>query len=449
MAKVIGVENILAIRTDAFYVASSDADEIQQRLIAAGFEFGKKPPTRVIPSITLEKDKEPPAGMYSAYNMTHGRYEFTEEEQTNEIVDYEMNDEYSTEELTEIIKKKNAVFSGAYAGVGKTTSAILYCERNGLTYKIATPYGRLRTKLIQDGHPAYTIDRFLGMNPDPKIRLGPVPIEGVDVVIFDEVYLCDELHLNYISDYIKKRPQLQIICTGDEYQLPPVGCTSDKTIMEARNRFFGEHFQARVTLKQIKRVTDEMERACMEAISDYLRRRADGAEGSSGSRPEKFDPLLLEQFDHVKFADLTADAANYTHITRTNKRRALVNDKLEALVGKPIAVGDIFLSVRTKEVKNYAGEVEKYKNLNSQDEYKVSDITDEYIEFRGKNVVQLAKDSYKDYMSRPYAITCNSAQGLSCGDIIYIHETDGWVSNVWLRTAITRCGTFKGIRIVY
>lgn len=128
--------------------------------------------------------------------------------------------------------------------------------------------------------------------------------------------------------------------------------------------------------------------------------------------------------------------------------RERVNDMLEQLVNKPIAVGDLFLSTRSDSYEDHKGETIR-KNLNSQDEYKVSDITDAYIEFRGKHTVCLAKDKYKEYMSRPYATTCNSAQGLSCGDVIYIHETDKWISNVWLRTAITRCGTFHGVKIVY
>ncbi len=60
----------------------------------------------------------------------------------------------------------------------------------------------------------------------------------------------------------------------------------------------------------------------------------------------------------------------------------------------------------------------------------------------------LTRASLGKFLSRPYCCTGHSAQGLTLGKRLYIHDAESHMANHrWMRTAVSRCGTLDIILV--
>lgn len=111
------------------------------------------------------------------------------------------------------------------AGTGKT-HVIRKCveafEAQGLAVVLAAPTGKAAKRLEQvTGRRARTIHRLLGFNGDEWIRNSENPLD-VDVVIVDEVSMCDSALMYHLMSAIEFS-RTRLVLAGDHNQLPPVG----------------------------------------------------------------------------------------------------------------------------------------------------------------------------------------------------------------------------------
>ena len=113
-------------------------------------------------------------------------------------------------------------------GTGKTT--ILKCilkvfDSMHKTVALCAPTGRAAKRMSEStGYPAKTIHRMLGLTIQDDRRVFTYDNKNhlpYDVVICDEISMCDEIIFNYLLEAL--RPNARLILVGDKDQLPSVG----------------------------------------------------------------------------------------------------------------------------------------------------------------------------------------------------------------------------------
>ena len=111
----------------------------------------------------------------------------------------------------------------------------------------------------------FTCHKLMGQSIDDEKKTS-VEIPKGSVVVFDEIYLNSVKMLGQIWQYMKSRPDLTFLATGDVYQLPPVenslnclgGTHNDPDeIDNYYRRAIAMMFPNRIVLKEIKRLSDQ------------------------------------------------------------------------------------------------------------------------------------------------------------------------------------------------
>jgi exodeoxyribonuclease V alpha subunit len=110
-------------------------------------------------------------------------------------------------------------------GTGKTTTLrtlITALKATGYDFKLASPTGRAAKRLSQATlHPASTIHRMLGYNPDEGFSYGATEPLDTQFVIIDEASMLDIRLFHALLQAIE--PGTHLLLVGDVDQLPSVG----------------------------------------------------------------------------------------------------------------------------------------------------------------------------------------------------------------------------------
>ena len=109
-------------------------------------------------------------------------------------------------------------------GTGKTTTTRVAVEvfmQKGATIKLAAPTGKAAKRLEICGEEASTIHRLLGYNPQQGFQFNEESPLGCDVLIVDEMSMCDISLFYHLLAAIA--PGAHLIVIGDADQLPSVG----------------------------------------------------------------------------------------------------------------------------------------------------------------------------------------------------------------------------------
>ncbi len=137
--------------------------------------------------------------------------------------DLELNDEQFHAALQTLESTASIITGGPGTGKTTATQAIVWMwDRLGYSVALAAPTGRAAKRLEEvAGHPASTIHRLLGYQPDGTFRHGAdEPLEH-DLVIIDESSMVDMPLALALLRAVK--PGGTVLFVGDADQLPPVG----------------------------------------------------------------------------------------------------------------------------------------------------------------------------------------------------------------------------------
>jgi exodeoxyribonuclease V alpha subunit len=131
-----------------------------------------------------------------------------------------------TEAILSSLRNRVAVLSGG-AGTGKSfTVAAIYklFQSEGKAVGLAAPTGKAARRMSQlaDGAEASTIHRLLGYNPTSGWTYGPDNKLPQDLIIIDEVSMCDISLLHRLFEAINLQRSC-VLLVGDHNQLPPIG----------------------------------------------------------------------------------------------------------------------------------------------------------------------------------------------------------------------------------
>ena len=170
-----------------------------------------------------------------------------------EVNEYEVKDEYDTNELINLMRDKNIFVKGSLPGVGKTTA----CKNNKEVLFIS-PYNKLCQQLRKDGYDSITLNKLLaiGIDDDKCIKMKKYDISQYKTLVFDEVLLYNPKQLYLIKMFMDNNNDKRFHCTGDIDQRKPFtfDCNNVKDENEYQMSCLNQMFPDQITLKINKRL---------------------------------------------------------------------------------------------------------------------------------------------------------------------------------------------------
>ena len=360
------------------------------------------------------------------------------ENETNII---ELDDEFNRDEISDKIIDK-LIITAEIAGAGKT-SAFIYnsIKRNEKTL-IITPYNALCYELNEDAKKSnndlitsITLNNLLGISFDGTIEGNKKEynIDGIDRIVFDEIFLLDTFQLTKIKEYMIKHPNIKYGATGDPYQLSPVGETlAVENIKDYYIKIVSSLFPNQINLKENKRCKTPEDRKIMKELTQEIR-----------NIENKSDIFNICKKYGIKVIDNKHQITSKKNICGTNLTREWVNNIIQQKNHKDnkYLVGMNLICRANLKGKDYKTHI-NYT-------YKIIEIKDKsFILGEGENKFELTIETIHKNFNLPYGQTCNSAQGMSINEPITIFDINSWfVDKYWIYTAITRATAIEDITI--
>ena len=181
------------------------------------------------------------------------------------VNEYEVKDEYDTNELINLMRDKNIFVKGSLPGVGKTTA----CKNNKEVLFIS-PYNKLCQQLRKDGYDSMTLNKLLaiGIDDDKCIKMKKYNISQYKTLVFDEVLLYNPKQLYLIKMFMDNNNDKRFHCTGDIDQRKPFtfDCNNVKDENEYQMSCLNEMFPDQITLKINKRLKHQSDKKTLMSL---------------------------------------------------------------------------------------------------------------------------------------------------------------------------------------
>ena len=192
----------------------------------------------------------------------------------------ELKDEFNRDEIAINLKNNKVIINADIAGAGKTSSTIYYAKKNKLNTIIVSPYNTLCNKLNCDfkeqglnNMKSITLNRLLGERFDGNdiTASKSYDIEGVNLIVFDEIYLYDTTNLSKIENYMRRHNTVQYLATGDENQLKPI----EELVIKDKKKYYKDIidslFDYKILLKENKRCKTDEDRTKIKNLTNEIR----------------------------------------------------------------------------------------------------------------------------------------------------------------------------------
>ena len=395
---------VVGCKTDSLYYTGSD-QVIKENFILGKnigdykIEEGKYLPTKLM---TLEKNELISIADYNKVNVKT----FADEKNTEEINKY-------------IDSKKRLLIKGEFPGVGKSTM----CKKYDDDSLFILPYNRLCQNLKTEGYDAITYSRAFGLYKD-DVELKNIKqydLSQFDTIVFDEALLYTPDRLKRLDKLMSLYPEKTFMSTGDTDQRSPIGFDNEVYLRMCMNIIFRDQ----VLLKDIKRLAD---------VKD-IKRWHDLKKDVFDTKMTIAEICKKHKLNTVK---TMAEVKTAKNICYFNFRCNIVNNHVHSNILK-------------QNVQFYEGleiicrkyEKSKSYTLNTNYVYKIKKIgkdvtiTDEVDEVD----YRIPKSMLDTHFKLPYALTCDSVQGLSFDEDEKITIFDSnlpYTDRKYLWTAITR-----------
>ncbi len=459
----------LAVRTDAAYIAGTDADAARTALTRAGFRFGGVDWLRVgalrvsprelatLPTNMLADMDAGRLGMVPAVGVpvpaceriilptavedatVDGAWGAIDELMPRHEVaasDLDSIDALLAELLGETAMRGPLAIEAVVPGAGKTFLVKSWIDRTNQrdTALIVCPWNALVSACRSEGYRALTLHELCGKiiaetEGEHEVKRA-YDVTGVTHVHFEEAYLYTVREVEWLATFMRKHPTITYTLAGDPGQLAPVHqelrVDSDGWYEAA----FASLFPRRLCLQISKRVEDPADRVRMRRLCDEL---------AEGILPVTtiLDNAGLER---RAFHDMTDADAGFPHIAATRSTMARVDFWVHGAIGMALAgeylVGEELLGVDGTRCRG--------GRIASNETYTVVsvDTVDLKLAAPDGSSRTVKLEQAARYLKRPYCRTGHSTQGLSLGDRIFIHDVDcHMATHRWMRTVVSRCRT--------
>ena len=432
---------VYGCNTDCLYVQKDLAKfSVLQKKFPEMFAFDDKNSFEAIGRVKVEMDA------HFAMNNPMKRTSFDRSEDFVKPIRFqhplEIRDEFSADQVSEILfENPQTLVTAVVAGAGKTTSLINFAKKYQLKTLIVAPYNPLvldlRIKAAQtDGLiESITLDKFLGgriTDSGEEKNGAPYSLEGIDVVVFDEVFLYRLPQLMNVHGRMRACPEVRFYATGDEYQLRPVDTT--KYYVPDTRQYFADIvnglFANKIELQENKRCHSPEDRERMKQLSrDIL--HLEKMEDVWGIF-EKYNIPVLPTFNTQK------------NLCSTNELCAWVNDSVVKHVwkGKMYEVDHPLIS----RARLHVGKRVVFLNYT----YTIQAVSEDKITLWDglEEPITLPRATVEKNFRAPFARTCNAYQGMSEDEPMTIFGVgDRFVDKYWVYTAVTRATQLKYLRV--
>ena len=380
------------------------------------------------------------------------------------------------EELISLIENgPQCVLIGALVpGAGKTFGASVYGKKqqtlNKKVLAVGPTHKRVKelSMMFGDGN-AMTIYKVLKMRVKDghavdcdKVKVNP--LDGVDVLIIDEIFALPVRMLGKIkSQIIDKYPNMKIIATGDPYQsrvndvkvddvdgyyknavatMFPYGLYLEINKRMATEKDIRQFDDISVALQKFQRIPHVQRITTVEEIIE----RHINSDGD-------FDGQILCYYrDTSKYVGNLIQHARMRHLSNQNKDwiivegmllyegQELLNKRWRKYQGKTLNVNDSLVVV---EINDYVETVEEEDGTITQ----VSDVRIEMMDASG--VLYRIKSSNLKNFAYPYCVTIHSSQGDTYSDCpVTLLDFDAyWILKNDKKVALSRANRIDNMRI--
>lgn len=377
-----------------------------------------------------------------------------------------------------VINNPITIISG-FAGSGKsfTVSTIyqLYTKER-LSITMCAPTGKAAKRMEElSGETAYTIHRLLDYHPKEGWRINKDNQLEVDIVIVDEVSMCDVNLMWHLFDAINLN-KTKVVLVGDHNQLPPVG--PGNILRDLLDR----KLIPIIILNQVVRQAGILKENCTAILSGKINTTAPGTKGIL--RPwymcdycNSEEEILkeLEQIVVQRLPVLGVDTYKNLQVLAPWKKGSIgvnnLNVVLQKLIQKKVFNVSVSPVEQNKQPKLFIGD----KIMQIQNDYDLGvmngtvgfivDVCMQYdendkrvemyrINFSGKEVFVPVKSKKARKLQLAFCCTAHKYQGSESHSVIIItHSSQSYMLHRnWFYTAVTRAqkvaivlGNKKGI----
>ncbi len=342
------------------------------------------------------------------------------------VITKTFENEYDTKTINEYLKTHNKVLiKGLYPGVGKSTLA-KNSDNNAL---FSCPYNTLCQQLRIDDYNAITYSKLFGLvGSDEEMKnIKKFNIDEYNTIVFDEIFLYEPKRLKRVSELMNQYPEKHFIATGDCDQRSPVGFNNSDYLTNCMNVLFNDQ----ILLKEIKRFNNEEDKKKMLNLKRDI-----------------FDTSLSIEFICYKYGLNTIKSMDEVNtklnICLFNFRCDQVNDRIQFGVLNKNTRFEVGQEVICRKYERINKLVTNYKYRITKMKKQDVVITDEVDNIVYKITPQILLKHFK----LPYAVTCDSVQGITKNEPITIFDSNTpYVDRKYLWTALTRVKKLDDITI--
>ncbi len=336
--------------------------------------------------------------------------------------------ELDTKTINEFVKNnKQCLIKGNFPGVGKSTLAKNFDNKS----LFVCPYNKLCQVLRQDDFDSITYCKLFGLvGSDEEMKhIQEYDLSEYKTIVFDEIFLYEPTRLKRISQLMNANSDKYFIATGDCDQRDPIGFKNAEYLTQCMNILF----PSTILLNDIKRFkNDSDKKKVIELKKDIFNVN-----------------LTIEEIckkHNLNMIRKLSDVKTTTNICLFNFRCDQVNNHIHKNILKhteEFVVGSNIIC------KKY----EKKLKLNTNYTYKIIKINKKEItildEVENKQY-KISECILRNHFKLPYALTCDSVQGLSFGEsdkITVFDSNTAYVDRKFLWTAITRARKLENVYI--
>ena len=355
---------------------------------------------------------------------------------TNELVKPKLFDttlktftnELDTKTINEFVKNnKQILIKGLFPGVGKSTLAKNFDNKS----LFVCPYNKLCQVLRQDEFDSITYCKLFGLvGSDEEMKhIQEYDLSQYKTIVFDEIFLYEPTRLKRISQLMLAHPEKYFIATGDCDQRDPIGFKNAQYLTQCMNILF----PTTILLNDIKRFkNDSDKKKVVELKKDIFNVN-----------------LSIEEIckkHNLNIVRKLSDVKTTTNICLFNFRCEQVNNHIHKNILKHKME---YIEGTNIICRKY----EKKLKLNTNYTYKIVKINKKDItildEVENKQY-KISECILRNHFKLPYALTCDSVQGLSFGEsdkITVFDSNTAYVDRKFLWTAITRARKLENVYI--
>lgn len=339
-------------------------------------------------------------------------------------------DELDTAHINKYMEEPKAILiKGLYPGVGKST----LCKNNDKKCLFVCPYNKLCQVLRTEDYDSITYSKLFGLvGTDQEFKhIKKYDLSEYNTIVFDEIFLYEPRRLKRVAELMQEHPEKKFLATGDCDQRDPIAFKNSDYLSQCMNVLFPNH----ILLQDIKRFKQQSDKDKLIELKKDIFNMSMSIEDIC----TKHNLNIVRKLDDVK-SSINVCLFNFRcDMVNNHVHKNILKHQEQYLNGMNIICKKYEKNKKFTINTNYTYKIVKY----GKKETKLIDEV-ENLEFVVPNGILL--NNFK----LPYALTCDSVQGLSFGEndkVTVFDSNTPYVDRKYFWTAITRARKLENVSV--